>query len=99
MNKGGYVYIMSNKHRNVLYVGVSSNLDSRSMQHKQGIGSVFTSKYNCHDLVYFEVFDDVENAIHREKRLKKYSRAKKFELIRSFNPDMHDLTDEVEGFQ
>ena len=98
MGKNGYVYIMSNEYRDVIYIGVTSNLQDRSHEHKTGIGSVFTTKYKCTDLIYFECFDDIRPAIDREKELKRYKRAWKFQLIKSQNPKMRDLYDDVEGY-
>ncbi|MEP0367558.1 MAG: GIY-YIG nuclease family protein [Cyclobacteriaceae bacterium] len=97
--KGGYVYIVSNSTRSVLYTGVTSNLYNRIYEHRTGKGSVFTSRYHCTDLLYFEFFPTIEEAIHREKRIKKWNRAWKDELIRAFNPDLKDLFDEVEEMQ
>ena len=93
--KGGYIYIVSNKHRTVLYIGVTSQLYSRIWEHKNREGSIFTRRYNCTDLVYYEFFDSIEAAIEREKRLKKWRRAWKDELIQQRNPDLRDLFDEV----
>ena len=70
--KESYVYIISNKNRTVLYIGVTSNLLSRMVQHKHGVGSKFTSKYNITDLLYFEMFTNIELAIEREKQLKNW---------------------------
>ena len=96
--KGGYIYFMANAHRTTLYAGVCNNLRNRAWQHKNGEGSQFTKKYNCTDLVYFEFFEDIESAILREKQVKKWKRAWKDELIKSLNPEMRDLYDEVEGY-
>jgi len=93
--KGGYVYIVSNRRRNVIYVGVTSDLHSRIYQHKNGIGSEFTKKYKCVDLVYYQFFDRIESAIEREKKIKKWNRAWKDKLIGDFNPDLRDLFSEV----
>jgi len=73
--KGGYIYIMSNIMRSVLYIGVTANLAERSYQHKFENGSKFTKKYKCTDLIYYESFDSIEEAIIREKALKKWNRA------------------------
>ena len=94
-NQGGYVYIMSNKTRTVLYIGVTNDLHTRVFQHKNKEGSVFTKKYQCHDLIYYEVFDDIESAILREKQIKAGSRQKKINLIRGMNPEFKDLYDEL----
>jgi putative endonuclease len=99
MAKGGYIYIVSNKSRTVLYIGVTSNLYARSYEHKMGVGSAFTTKYNCTDLVYYEFFPTIEEAIAIEKRLKKWKRAWKDELIESVNPTLRDLFDEVSEMQ
>lgn len=87
-----YVYIMSNKYRTVLYIGVTADVRTRVWQHKSGEGSVFTKKYNCHDLVYYEEYNDIRNAIAREKQLKNWKRAYKEELIRKQNPELKDLS-------
>jgi putative endonuclease len=95
MRKGGYVYIVSNKNRTVLYIGVTSNLSKRSHEHKNREGSFFTKKYNCTDLIFYELYDDILSAIEREKQLKKWKRAWKDELIATFNPELRDLYNEV----
>ena len=90
-----YVYIMTNKHNTVLYTGVTNNLLRRVQEHKQGIGSAFTRKYNVHKLVYFEAGDSIHAAIAREKQIKAGSRQKKIDLINSMNPEWKDLYDEI----
>ena len=87
-----YVYILTNKNNNVLYVGVTSDLIRRIYEHKNHLdkGS-FTSKYNITKLVYFEETSDVKAAIAREKQIKSWSRIKKFFLVRENNPAMDDL--------
>jgi len=90
--KIGYVYIMSNVKRTTFYIGVTSDLEKRAAQHKAGIGSVFTRKYKLHDLVYYERIFGIEQAIGREKQLKRWHRDWKINLIRSVNPEMKDLT-------
>ena len=97
--KGGYTYIVSNKSRTVLYTGVTSNLYNRIWEHKNGFSSAFTVKYKCHDLVYFEFHPTIQDAIHREKRIKKYTREMKDKLIYSFNPKLSDLFDQVQELQ
>lgn len=87
-----WIYIMSNANRNVLYIGVTNNLYRRCMEHKSGIIEGFTQKYKCHDLLYYEEFQQVEDAIAREKELKGWRRSKKDALIRSKNPTLEDLT-------
>jgi len=94
--RGGYIYIMSNSNRTVLYIGVTSNLYIRLNEHKTGIGSKFTRKYNCTDIIYFEGFHFIEEAIAREKQLKNWHRDWKFNLIKEKNPKLKDLSFEVE---
>ena len=96
--KGGYVYIVSNKNRTTLYTGVTSNLYNRIYEHKNGEGSVFTKKYNCTDLLYYEFFEDIESAIEKEKKMKKWKRVYKENVINDLNPDWKDLYEEIEDF-
>jgi len=86
-----YVYILSNKYNNVLYVGITNDLIRRVYEHKNKLIEGFTEEYNVDKLVYYELFNDPINAITREKQLKGYSRKKKVELINSFNPEWKDL--------
>jgi len=86
-----YVYILSNRYRNVFYIGVTNDLVVRCHQHSSKLNAGFTKKYNVHHLVYFELFDYVDLAIRREKQIKGYSRAKKLTVIKSINPEMVDL--------
>ena len=95
MSKPGYVYIMTNEHNTVLYTGVTSNLQQRVWQHKQGVADGFTSRYKVKKLVYFEGCDDITVAIAREKQLKGGSRQKKLDLITGKNPDWRDLSGEL----
>ena len=87
------VYFMTNKTNNVLYIGVTSNLEKRVYQHKSKALEGFTEKYNCNKLVYFEVFSDINQAISREKQLKKGNRKRKNDLVKSMNPEWKDLSD------
>lgn len=89
--KGGYIYIMSNRNRTTLYIGVTSDLKRRVAEHAEGIGAKFTSKYNLTDLLYYEEFGDVQDAIAREKQLKNWKREWKLNLIKVLNPDLKDL--------
>ena len=84
---------MTNKSK-TLYVGVTNNLHRRVYEHKNKIIQGFTSKYNITKVVYFEVFNDIESAIKREKQIKGWLRKKKIELIESMNPDWNDLSEE-----
>lgn len=86
-----FVYIMSNRSQ-TLYVGVTGNLVQRVRQHKLKTGSCFTAKYKLDRLVYFERFEDVHNAIEREKQIKGWLRIKKIALIVSVNPTWQDLS-------
>jgi putative endonuclease len=88
------IYIISNQNGNVIYIGVTSNLWYRVLQHKQGDGSIFTKKYNVHKLVYFEDFNEMNTAIHREKQLKKWNRKWKDELIDTMNTERIDLAND-----
>jgi putative endonuclease len=88
-----FVYIMTNRSK-TLYIGVTNNLVRRVREHKTGIGSGFTAKYKLDRLVYFESFEDVHNAIEREKRIKGWLRIKKIALIVSGNPSWKDLSEE-----
>ena len=89
---------MSNKTRTVLYIGVTADLERRVDEHRNGIGSVFTKKHGCKYIIYYEVFDDIESAIAREKALKKWNRRWKEELITAFNPKLRDLWDQIARF-
>jgi len=88
-----YIYIMTN-HSKTLYTGVTSDLAGRVYQHKEGTGSVFTSKYKINRLVYYEELSNIEEAITREKQLKGWVRKKKIDLIESTNPTWGDLSSE-----
>jgi len=89
--KNYWVYIMTNKTRTVLYTGVTNNLSKRVWNHKNKNGSSFTKRYNVSSLVFQEVFENINDAIAAEKRIKAGSRAKKIQLIESRNPDWRDL--------
>ena len=82
-----FVYIMTNKNKTVLYIGVTGDLPNRIFEHENGIILGFTKKYNCHYLVYYEHFQNINEAIDREKQLKKWRREKKEQLISTFNND------------
>ena len=99
MPRGGYIYIVSNVKRTVLYIGVTSNLSVRSYQYKFEGGSTFSKRYNCKDLIYYECYEDITEAIKREKVLKKWKRDWKFRLIESKNPGLLDLFEEVADFK
>lgn len=90
-----YVYIMAKARNSTFYVGVTSNLPKRVWEHKNDVVEGFTQKYGVKNLVYYEVFDDSEGAIKREKRLKKWNRPWKMRIIEEMNPDWNDLYDEI----
>lgn len=95
MSKNGYVYMMMNKGNTVIYTGVTSNLVKRVYEHRQKLADGFTKKYNVNKLVYYEVLEDITNAIIREKQIKGGSRAKKLKLIEALNPNFIDLYNEI----
>lgn len=86
-----WVYILTNKSNNVFYVGVTSNINQRIVEHKMKLYDGFTSKYNVDKLIYFEHFTDVYYAIAREKRLKRWNREWKMRLISKTNSEMRDM--------
>ena len=92
-----WVYIMTNDHNTVLYVGMTNDLARRISEHRAGEISGFTADYRCRRLLYYEHCTDVQDAIAREKQLKKWSRAKKVALIATLNPRWNDLAPELLG--
>lgn len=90
-----YVYFMSNKKRNVLYVGVTNNLVRRVFEHENSLVEGFTKRYKTYDLVYFEETECIEAAIAREKEIKKWRRVKKDALIAEQNPELKRLNEEI----
>ena len=92
-----YVYIMSNKSK-TLYIGVTDNLTRRVYEHKNKLIEGFTKRYNLTKLVYYEVTNDINAAIRREKQLKNWHRQWKINLIESVNPEWRDLAEDIEGF-
>ena len=93
MARGGYTYIMANKARGVLYIGVTADLAARVEQHRTGTGSAFCKKYNLTRLVLAEPHDDITFAIAREKALKAWKRAWKIRPIEESDPEWRDLSD------
>lgn len=89
------VYILTNINHKVLYTGVTSNLPGRMYQHKNKAISGFTEKYNVNQLVYYQVHENAESAILREKQIKKWRREKKVFLIESINPEWKNLTEDI----
>ena len=99
MQRGGYVYILTNKNNTTLYVGVTANLYARIWQHNNSIDkNSFTARYNLTKLVYYETFSFIEEGIAREKQLKGGSRKMKEELINAMNPGWESLNEKVEEF-
>jgi putative endonuclease len=97
MKHGGYVYIMTNRRKSVLYVGVTADLKRRIWEHKNEIHpKSFTARYDCEILVYYIGFHSIEEAIGEEKRIKAGSRKAKLDLIFDMNPLWKDLYDEIE---
>jgi len=90
--KNYFIYILTNKPKGVLYIGVTNNLERRIYEHKNEIFEGFSKKYKTKMLVYFEECSDVKFAIEREKKLKKWNRDWKIELIEKSNPDWRDLS-------
>jgi len=95
MQKQAYVYLLTNKLNTVIYTGVTSDLQKRVFEHREGLVDGFTQKYNVKKLVYYEVFEEIMSAIEREKQSKAGSRKKKLELILRSNPDFRDLYSEL----
>ena len=91
MSKVGYLYILASRKNGTLYIGVTSDLVKRVAEHREGTTEGFTREHGVKTLVYFEVFDDIADAIVREKRLKNWERAWKVQLIEKDNPDWDDL--------
>ena len=90
-----FVYILASKRNGTLYIGVTNNLLKRVHQHKIDVTDGFTRKYKVHNLVYYETFNRIQDAITREKRMKKWERAWKVELIEKSNPNWEDLFDSL----
>jgi len=90
--KNFFIYILASKKEGVLYIGLTNNLNRRIWEHKNNYVKGFTSKYKVYKLVYYEVFEDVHEAIYREKCLKRWKRQWKIELIEKENPDWIDLS-------
>ena len=99
MKKNFYVYILASQRNGTLYVGVTSDLIKRSWEHKNKLVQGFTEKYDVNKLVYYEQCMSAEDALRREKRLKKYNRKWKLDLIEKVNPEWKDLYEDlVAGF-
>jgi len=90
-----FVYILASKRNGTMYVGVTGNLANRIYEHKEDLRDGFSKKYGIHHLVWFEEYGDVQDAIVREKRIKKWRRAWKMELIEKMNPEWRDLYPDI----
>lgn len=90
-----FVYILAKERNSTFYVGMTSNLQKRIWEHKNEVADGYTKKYGIKALVYFEIFDDPETAIRREKRLKKWNRAWKIKIIEQMNPEWRDLYEDI----
>ncbi|HSR19254.1 MAG TPA: GIY-YIG nuclease family protein [Ignavibacteriaceae bacterium] len=91
MNEQYFIYILASKKNGTLYIGMTNNLINRTYEHKEGLIEGFAKKYNVKTLVYYEITNDVYDAIKREKQLKKWNRKWKIELIEKMNPEWKDL--------
>ena len=91
LSKQYYIYIITTELNTVLYVGVTNDLKRRVFEHKNHLVEGFTNRYRIEKLVYYETCADINSAISREKKIKKWLRRKKVELIQAKNPDWHDL--------
>ncbi|MBU2950465.1 GIY-YIG nuclease family protein [Tamlana agarivorans] len=89
--KSSYIYILTNKYRTTFYIGVTADLSKRLQEHYNETGLIFTKKYNLKDLVYFETFSDIKQAIAREKQLKNWRKSWKLNLIKTINPTLQTL--------
>ena len=97
MAKGGWVYIMADRYRGTMYIGVTADLPGRVEQHRTGRGSRFATRYNLSRLIHAEHYERIEEAIAREKALKHWLRAWKIELIEQANPNWDDRYDQLIG--
>ena len=90
-----FIYIVTNKNKSVLYIGVTNDLQRRTYEHENRLIPSFTKRYNCHFLIYYKHFQNIEDAIEREKTIKKWRREKKENLIKEFNPNWHFLNEKI----
>ena len=95
MSKQYFIYILTNKRNTTVYIGITNNLIRRVYEHKNKLAEGFTKKYNLTKLVYYEIFDNAETAIEREKTLKNLVRRKKDQLVEKINPSWKDLYDKI----
>ena len=98
MSDSYFIYIVTNKYRTTIYIGVTNNIQKRLSEHyfdSKNAKKSFAGKYNCYDLVYYEQFECINAAIHKEKVLKKWRREKKNKLISAFNSNWESLNNQV----
>jgi putative endonuclease len=95
MTRSGYVYLMANKRNGTIYLGVTSDLVKRAHDHRHGLIEGFTKQHRCKMLIWFEQFDDIQDARAREYSMKKWKRAWKLKVIEDANPDWRDLFDDL----
>ena len=98
MTNNYFIYIVTNKYRTTIYIGITNNIQRRISEHyfdSINAKKSFAGKYNCYDLVYYECFESINEAIFREKTLKKWRREKKNKLISACNPNWENLNDQV----
>jgi len=93
--KKGYIYILTNKYNTVFYTGVTSNLQERIHEHKTDVGSEFTRRHKIKKLIWFDEYPTIRDAIDAEKKIKKWKRHWKEEMIEELNPDYRDLYEEI----
>lgn len=94
-HKGNYfVYILASE-SNILYVGVTNDIERRLFEHQSGTASMFTKKYKVHRLVHIETFSNINDAIRREKQIKAWRRTKKIELIKTCNPNLDEMENTI----
>ncbi len=98
-NSRYYVYILATASDTAIYTGVTNDLIRRIYEHKNDIFEGFTKRYKVHKLVYYEIVEDILSALEREKQIKSWKRVKKVALVNAFNPDWHDLYDEIAGVE
>jgi len=95
MKSNSYIYIITNESNTVIYIGVTTNLIKRVFEHRNKLVDGFSARYGLYKLVYYEIFDDLENALNREKQLKRWHRDWKNNLIEAMNSEWNDLYDEI----
>jgi putative endonuclease len=95
MTKAGYVYIMASRRNGTLYIGVTSDLPARVYAHREALIGGFTKRYGCKMLVWYECFDDIQDARRRELQMKEWRRAWKLEIVEKLNPEWRDLYTEI----